>query len=67
MAKEVTEYSNIFIKLADVITGLKSTIDDKESAEYALLNELVEDLVEKFEHEPTFDKVIFLNDCEDGL
>jgi hypothetical protein len=62
-----TEHSNFFIQLADCITGLKSTIDDKQSAEYKVLNELVEDVADKFEDEPTFDKVIFLNDCEESL
>jgi hypothetical protein len=67
MANKVTEHSNVFIKLADGITGLKHSIDNKESAEYAVLNELVENLVELFEKEETFDKVIFLNDCEEAL
>ena len=67
MANAVTEHSNIFIKLADGITGLKHSIDNKESAEYSVLNELVEDLAELFKEEATFDKVIFLNDCEEAL
>ncbi len=65
--KEDVIHGNIFIKIADAITGLKSTIDDKDSAEHAVLNDLVKDLAEAFKDETTFDKVIFFNDCEEAL